>query len=167
MVIIPNVNTFEIAKLICKERKTAHLKNSYLPKDVINYLNQLKVLKSFKSHGKLQLKTISFKRQLSSFMKVVISPSVDNYPYIGIIQNSTNFRLWYLQVKWCCLIIFTTTVPLTLKLSKEQIYFLLTAVSFWVRYHILVLLLKFIKVITSENISIFIILCALDSFKKN
>lgn len=130
-------------KSICKERKTAHLKKSYLPKDVIKYLNQLKFLKSFKSHEKLQLKTISFKRQLSFFMKVAISPSVDNYPYIGIMQNSTNFRLWYLQGKWCCLIIIiTTTVPLTLKLSKEQI-FLLTAVSFWVRHHIIVLLLKF------------------------
>lgn len=76
-------------------------------------------------------------------MKVAISPSVDNYPYIGIMQNSTNFRLWYLQGKWCYLIIIiTTTVPLTLKLSKEQI-FLLTAVSFWVRHHIIVLLLKF------------------------
>lgn len=92
------LTSLRMQKSVCK-KKLIHLKNSYLFKDVFICLNQLVFEVKFKSYEKIQLKNISFKTELTFFMKIIISPLFDNYPYIGIMQSSIHFRLWYFQVK--------------------------------------------------------------------
>lgn len=105
----------------------------------------------------MQLKIDSFKKGVKFFYETNDSPLFDNYPSIGITKYSTNFRLWYGQVKWYCITIKDTTVLLPLKSSKDQICFLLWLLFLilWVRdtsYHILVLVSYLLKGTTISKI---------------